>query len=105
MTEYASLTQKLISSCLCSRLDCKLSWLLSTTMLVWLEVLLMILDKLTTQELMSSTEYCTMAMIHDYHVITSEREGRKASREKPSRHPKTHDLALHLSALVDHMVH
>ena len=54
---------------------------------------------------MSSTASCTTAMIYDYHVIMSEREGRKAVREKPSRHPKTHDLALHLSALVDHMVY
>ena len=65
----------------------------------------MILDKLTTQELMSSTASCTMAMIYDYHVIASEREGRKAAQEKPSRHPKTHDLALHSSVLVDRMVH
>ena len=54
---------------------------------------------------MSSTVNCTTAMIYNYHVIASEREGRKAAQEKPSRHPKTHDLASHLSALVDHMVH
>ena len=65
----------------------------------------MILDKLTTQELMSSTMNCTTAMIHDYHVIMSEREGRKAGQEKPSRHPKTPDLASHWSVLVDCMVH
>ena len=44
-------------------------------------------------------------MIYEYHVIESEREGRKAVREKPSRHPKTHDLASHPSMLVDRMVY
>ena len=68
-------------------------------------MLLMILDRLTTRELMSSTTSCTTAMIYEYHVIESEREGREAVREKPSRHPKTHDLASHPSALVDHMVY
>ena len=48
----------------------------------------MILDRLTTRELMSSTASCTTAMIYEYHVIKSEREGRKAVREKPSRHSK-----------------
>ena len=63
------------------------------------------LDKLTTRELMSSTASCTMAMIYDYHVIASEREGRKAVGEKPSRHPKMHELTSHSSVLVDCMVY
>ena len=43
-------------------------------------------------------------MIYNYHVIVSEREGREAGGEKPSRHPKTPDLAIHSSVLVDCMV-
>ena len=65
----------------------------------------MTLDELTTWGLMSSATNCTTAMIYEYHVITSERESRKAGQEKPSRHPKTPDLTLHLSVLVDCVVH
>ena len=54
---------------------------------------------------MSSTTNCTTAMIHDYHMIASEREGRKAGQEKPSRHLKAPDLTSHSSVLVDCMVH
>ena len=53
-------------------------WTELVTVYYSLEVLLMILDKLTTRELMFSTTNCTTAMIHDYHMIASEWEGRKA---------------------------